>query len=120
MRYAALPQPTCYRRRDRRCRWSRWPRSRFSCCWCCEAPGTASHFAAANVRRFLVAAALAAFGQLGAFVSSIAEMNAKADLDLVISVQTSLVWVPVAFVFYALATVFRRGVSLRDDVALTI
>ena len=44
-------------------------------------------FAAANVRRFLVAAALTAFGQLGAFASSIAEMNAKADLDLVISVK---------------------------------
>ena len=77
-------------------------------------------FAAANVRRFLVAAALSAVGQVGAFVSSMAEMRAKIDLDITASVDTSLIWVPVAFMFYALATVFRRGVDLRDDAEFTI
>jgi hypothetical protein len=77
-------------------------------------------FAAANVKRFLIAAGVSMVGQVGAFVSSVAEMNAKMDLDITAGVEISLIWVPVAFVLYALASVFRRGLGLRDDAELTI
>jgi hypothetical protein len=77
-------------------------------------------FTGRNVRRFLLAAGACAVGLVGSFVASIGELESKFDTDLTPSTTISLVWVPVALVFYSLASVFRRGDALRAEAELTV
>lgn len=77
-------------------------------------------FVARAVRWMWIAAAACIVGQLGGLVSSIAELEAKHGSRLQTSTTTSFAWMGALLVFVALASVFRRGVALRDDAEHTI
>jgi len=77
-------------------------------------------FTSSSVRRLWVAAGACLVGQVGSVVSSLGEIGSKIDGSLTPSSTLSLVWFPVFLIFIALASVFRRGVALRDEAEHTI
>ena len=72
------------------------------------------------MRRLWVAAGACLVGQVGSVVSALGEIGSKIDGSLTPSSTLSLVWVPVFLIFIALASVFRRGVAMRDEAEHTI
>jgi DUF2975 family protein len=77
-------------------------------------------FTSSSVRRLWVAAGACMVGLVGSFVSSMGEIGSKIDGSLTPSSTISLVWVPVFLIFVALASVFRRGLAMRDEAEYTI
>jgi len=77
-------------------------------------------FTSSGVRRLWVAAGACMIGLVGSFMSSFGEIGSKIDGSLTPSATFSLMWVPVSLIFVALASVFGRGLAMRDEAELTI
>ena len=77
-------------------------------------------FTSSSVRRLWVAAGAGMVGLVGSFMSSFGEIGSKVDGRLTPSATFSLMWVPVSLIFVALASVFGRGLAMRDEAELTI
>ena len=77
-------------------------------------------FTSSSARRLWVAAGACMVGLVGSFVSSMGEIGSKVDGSLTPSSTVSFVWVPVSLIFVTLASVFRRGLAMRDEAEHTI
>ena len=77
-------------------------------------------FGRGTVRWLNVAAVAAIVGFAGAVVGSFAVLEAKFDADLEPATQLSFVWLGVGAGLGALARIWSHGLSMRDELELTV